>query len=160
METSQNYEFEITLYFLDYKDINKYNHIQFETLFHKLVINNNKLNIKICLNKLSNLDGIYEEKIKFIPTNKNDDCIEYILSLNFTIHKIFSFMLNEDNGNNGFEITTMWGMNPRNDSSIMEREIADIRYDGIKTESEKLYERKRWNIFNVNAEKFDIGLFS
>ena len=54
----------------------------------------------------------------------------------------------------------MWGMNPRNDSPIKEREIADIRYDGIIIESEKLYERKRWNIFNANTEKFDIGLFS
>ena len=106
METSQNYELEITLYFLDYKDINKYSHIQFETLFQNpFIINNNKLDISISLNKISNIDGIYEEKIKFIPTNKNDDCIEYILSLNYDTLNKLSFMLNEDNGNNGFEIT-------------------------------------------------------
>ena len=161
METNQNYEFEITLYFLDYKEVNKYSHIQFETLFqNSLIINSNKLNINLCLDKNSNLSGIYEEKIKFIPINKNDDYIEYTLPLNCDIHNLFSFMINEDNGNNGLEITAMWAMNPRNDEKIEEREIGDILYDGNKIESEKLYERKRWNIFNVNAEKLNSDLFS
>ena len=146
---------------MDFKETNRYNLIRFETLFKDPIqINKKRIEVTANLNDEYNLNGLYDEMIYLIPASDQYKEKTIVLTLNFDLNTVVNLNVNED-GDCNMEITAMWDIDYSDTDNIEERVIPDIIYDGKKIEDfEKLYERKRWNIMNVKAEKFGNKLFS
>ena len=164
MEEKKNYHFKIIFNFLDYKENNKYSSIKFETLFKDTIkIGKKKMEFNAILSEEYNLNGEYDEKVFFIPENKEIKEKEFCISLNMDKDNKYNFNINEE-GDINLEITAMWDVDYddyEENTCAKERAIFDIKYNGKKIEDfEKLYERKRWNILNAKIENLQEDLFS
>ena len=160
MEPKQsNYEFKVIFYILDYTNGNKNKSLKLNTLQgSKIEINDKKIIIPIILDKKNIRKGEYKELVS-IYDNSEIILKTFVITLSCCIDNIFTLFLNEENGI-GIQIEAMWEMGDKEEAKN-EREIKDIEYNGEKLEFfERLYERKRWNLLNINIELIQKDLFS
>ena len=164
METMKYNSFKIIFNFMDYKENNKYSSIRFETLFkNPIKIDKKKMEFNAILSEEYNLTGEYDEKIYFIPENKEFKEQVNCITLNMDMDNKYNFNINED-GDINLEIIAMWDVDYddyEGKKCPKERKLFDIKYNGkIIEDYEKLYERKRWNILNAKVEDLEEGLFT
>ena len=155
-----NYEFKIIFHILDYNEKSFYNYIKLKSLHNvPIKINQENITIPITLNKNNNQKGEYKEIIYLLRENEiSDESKTFVVNLSCGIDNIINICIKEE-GDIGIEFEKMWDIGNKKDNK--EREITDIKYNGIIIKScENLYERKRWNILNARIDLIQKHLIS